>query len=325
MRIWLWLFLITPPAWSQPACPAFTPDKSIPKDRPADHIFRFNGGFVAVVNRVRLDTDGSPISYHPGNKGSTDLCNGLDPIIDGKRITAKSPIEPCATAVKAAIQANWDRSRSPEFCIYGFVAPTTKHPGAKCNAWGGASGSGPIPRQGLGESAPGFFVSTTSVVNPEVKDNNKQARYINSDTIPYVVVPGTLLVANELPRGGVAWAWNEKTKRTATGLFGDTQSQFGEVSIAFAQKLEKGTITPITTAAMNGDGALPWPYGRKNGKVGLTASPSAPVVFVYFSQRPSPALTKFTPEAIEAATVAALQAFGGPDKFTNCLKPLLQP
>src|SRR4051812_25680315 len=87
---------------AQPApasCPTFAPEPSILKIDPRDQVFRFDGGYVALVNELRLDTDGSPIAYHPQNRGTTHLCNGLDPIIAGKRITDKSPSSPCFAAV----------------------------------------------------------------------------------------------------------------------------------------------------------------------------------------------------------------------------------
>ena len=147
---------------SQPArnaCPAFTPDDSVHKISPQDRVFRFDGGYVAIVNEIRLDTDGSPVAYHPENKGTTHLCNGLDPIVDGKRNTDKGRGSPCFAAVDAAIKAGWRRSESPSFCIYGFYAPGSRRPYAGCDAWGGEFGKGEIPRQGPTDPAPGFFVS----------------------------------------------------------------------------------------------------------------------------------------------------------------------
>src|ERR1035437_5274442 len=124
------------PIWILAAqCPnltAFTPPEKI---QSTDRAYRCEGGYVAVIGEMRVDSDGSPVAYHPLNLGTTHLCNGLDPVIDGKRVRDKKrATSPCFAAVEKAIQAKWDPARSPEFFIYGFVAPTT---GAK---WGGPSG-----------------------------------------------------------------------------------------------------------------------------------------------------------------------------------------
>ncbi len=306
-------------------CPVFTADDTISKISPKDRIFRFEGGYLAIVTELRLDTDGSPVAYHPANKGTTHLCNGLDPIIEGKRITDKSSSSPCFAAVRAAIDAQWHRTASPGFCIYGFLAPGNKAAGVNCDAWGGSFGTGEIPLQGANEPAPGFFISTTSTTNPGVFTGDTQARYLNSDATPYAVIPSTLVRRGLLPKkGGIAWAWNPKTGRTASAVFGDTQSKFGEISIAFAQKLEKGEIRAISPSALSGNGEIPWPYGkRRTGEVRLMHSPSAPVALLYFSQPPAPELPSFDPQNLETAAAALLQRTGGPDRMQSCLKAVL--
>lgn len=328
LRVPTLFFVLTVLLRSQPtpgACPVFTPDESIAKITPKDLIFRFEGGYVAVVNEVRLDTDGSPVAYHPLNKGTTNLCNGLDPIIDGKRISDKNAGSPCFAAVRAAMETGWRREASPGFCVYGFYAPGTNSKVLKCNAWGGTFGTGEIPRQGQDDPAPGFFVSMTAGRNPGQAPEDSQRRYLDSDRTPYVVIPGALVRSKSLPASGVAWAWNPKTNRAAAAVFGDTQSKFGEISIAFAQKIEKGRIDPIPPSALTGESPLPWPYGKRStGEVRLMRSPAGPVLFVYFSQAPSPPLASHDPDTIESVTAAFLQRFGGPDRLQSCLKPLLR-
>ncbi len=321
----LTLSVVLRPQTTPGPCPTFAPDVTVGKISPRDRIFRFDGGYVAAVNELRLDTDGSPIAYHPRNKGTTHLCNGADPIVDGKRITGKGAGSPCFAAVRAAIEADWRRTESPAFCIYGFFAPGTYSTALKCNAWGGAFGKGEIPRQGSGDIAPGFFISTTSAHNPGRTGEASQATYLDSDRTPYAVIPSALVKNKSLPRTGVAWAWNPRSNRTAAAVFGDQQSKFGEISVAFAQQLEKGRIDAISPSSLTGESAIPWPYGKKpTGEVRLTASPSGPVVLVYFSQPPAPALAAYDPETIQRAVETLLERFGGPGRMESCLKPLLQ-
>ena len=319
------LSVVLRPQTTPGSCPAFAPEVTVGKISPRDRIFRFDGGYVAIVNELRLDTDGSPIAYHPQNKGTTHLCNGLDPIVDGKRITDKGTGSPCFAAVRAAAKADWARAESPGFCVYGFFAPATYSAALKCNAWGGVFGKGEIPRQGKDDIAPGFFISTTSAHNPGHAGEGSQATYLDSDRTPYAVIPSALVKNKSLPRTGVAWAWNPRSNRTAAAVFGDQQSKFGEISVALAQKLEKDRIDAISPSSLTGESAIPWPYGRKpTGEVRLTGSPSGPVVLVYFYQPPSPALAAYDPETIQRAVETLLEGFGGPGGMQSCLKPLLQ-
>jgi hypothetical protein len=313
----------------QPAtasCPAFRPETTIAKINPADRIFRFDGGFIAVVNELRIDTDGSPVAYHPQNKGTTHLCNGLDPIINGQRILDKSNASPCFGVVRTAILAGWKRASSPTFCVYGFFAQGTSDPRFRgCNLWGGTAGRGEIALQGERDPAPGFFVSTTATTNLAAAAEDEQARYLDADRIPYAVIPGDLVRRSILRKGGIAWAWNPQSDLTAAGVFGDTQNKFGEISVAFAQKLEKGASTPITPDALTGRGVVPWPYGRKpSGDVRLKNSPAGPVVFVYFSALPNPALPNFEASTIEMAARLSADKLGGAEVLKECLRPLLR-
>ena len=181
-----------------------------------------------------------------------------------------------------------------------------------------------IALQTESDPAPGFFVSTTSTTNPGQAADDQQAKYLDADRTPYAVIPGNLVRRNVLRKGGIGWAWNPQSDRTASGVFGDTQSRFGEISVAFAQSIEKGAISPITPQAL-ASGVVPWPYGRRpNGDVRLTNSPRGPVVFVYFSTPPDPSLTNFEPATIDAAAQVLVQRAGGIEVLKQCLRPLLQ-
>jgi hypothetical protein len=76
-------------------CPALTPFAPPEKITATDRAYRFEGGYVAVIGEMRVDSDGSPVAYHPLNLGTTHLCNGLDPVIDGKRERSKKRDSPC--------------------------------------------------------------------------------------------------------------------------------------------------------------------------------------------------------------------------------------
>ena len=297
-------------------CPnltAFTPPEKI---QSTDRAYRFEGGYVAVIGEMRVDSDGSPVAYHPLNLGTTHLCNGLDPVIDGKRVRDKKrATSPCFAAVEKAIQAKWDPARSPEFFIYGFVAPTT---GAK---WGGPSGGKPIPVQAVNDPAPGFFISTTARQVPGAAALPESQRYLNADAIPYVVVPTSLVNGGSLRRGGLAWVWNTAKGHTAPAVMGDVQSAFGEGSVALAQLVESGQLDPLSPAMLNGTGPVPAPYVRTDGKVKVSLNPKGPLVFVYFDGAPSPALPDYRPGTLGTAVDRVLARFGGAEGLKKCLAP----
>ena len=168
-------------------------------------------------------------------------------------------------------------------------------------------------------------MSTTSTTNPGSFANDQQARYLDSDRTPYTVVPGRLVSDKVLLSGGVAWAWNPRSEHISAGVIGDTQNKFGEVSVAFAQRLEKGTITPITPSQLQRGQVVPWPYARsKDGLVRLQHSPKGPNMFVYFSRLPDPPMPVYTTETIEeAATSAVIQHFGSTESLKTCLRPIV--
>jgi hypothetical protein len=294
-------------------CPALTPFAPPEKITATDRAYRFEGGYVAVIGEMRVDSDGSPVAYHPLNLGTTHLCNGLDPVIDGKRERSKKRDSPCFGAVEKAMQAKWDPAGSPEFFIYGFVAPTT---GAK---WGGPSGGKPIPVQGAGDPAPGFFISTTARQVPGAAALPESQRYLNADAIPYVVVPTSLVTGGPLRRGGLAWVWNTAKDQTAPAVMGDVQSAFGEGSVALAQLVESGQLNPLTPTMLTGTGPVPAPYVRSGGKVKLSLNPKGPLVFVYFDGAPTPALGDYRPGTLGAAVDRVLARFGGAAGLKACL------
>jgi hypothetical protein len=317
MRVAGFLILCVIARVASAQCPALTPFTPPAKITATDRAFRFEGGFVAVIREMRVDSDGSPVAYHPRNIGTTHLCNGLDPVIDGKRVTDKGrATSPCFAVVQKAIEAEWDPARSPEFFIYGFVASGPK--------WGGASAGKPIPVQGSGDPAPGFFISTTARQVPGAAELPESQRYLNADLIPYVVVPRKLVTNGPLRPGGLAWVWNPGKGHTAPAVMGDVQSAFGEGSVALAQLVESGKLDPLSPAVLGGAGPVPAPYVRSGGKVKLARNPRGPLVFVYFDGEPSPKLADYRPATLGAAVDRVLARFGGAEAFQACLAPLVK-
>lgn len=103
-------------------------------------------------------------------------------------------------------------------------------------------GNGDPVEQTAGDPAPGYFVSTTTLTNPGFP-REKPAHYIDSSTIPFVVLPGgrfPQFTSQKLLRlGDVGVAYNIANGKMCFTQFCDTgpAKKIGEGSIALAQAL----------------------------------------------------------------------------------------
>lgn len=86
------------------------------------------------------------------------------------------------------------------------------------------------------DPAPGYYVSTTALEDPS-KALRDPARYVNSETIPFVVIPSSPKFGIVL--GDVGFALNLGTGDSSQFVVGDIgpHNQFGEASIAVARNL----------------------------------------------------------------------------------------
>lgn len=92
--------------------------------------------------------------------------------------------------------------------------------------------------QGENDPAPGFYVSPTSLqdVSKQITD---PLRYVNSETIPYFVLPNEKTILGKIKTGDVAYVCNLRNRKTAYAIFADVgpKDKIGEGSIALAKKL----------------------------------------------------------------------------------------
>ena len=319
---------IIPFASAQTSCPTFTavPSAEIPQRSPNDRIFRFDGGFVAVIHDMAVDTDGSAYAYHPRDRGTSYLCDGLDPYDKAthKCESDKTSGSRCFTEVSDAMQADWAPSKSGPFCTYGFEAPGIPAKGTSKKVWGKDFGTGAIPIQSAADPAPGFFISTTALSDPNHPEIS-QRHYLAADTIPYVVVPSRL-VGNGKDfswHPTPAWAWNLKTGYESPAIVGDTERRFGEGSVALAQILQKNAINSITVDQVLGTSSTspPFPYvKKKSGAVRAVSGATGTIIFVYFTK--GPAVRDLSTQGLTQAVGTAFGPLGGEAFFKACLKPL---
>lgn len=135
------------------------------------------------------------------------------------------------------------------------------------NWWGiYTDANGKPVTQSIYHPAPGYYISTTALMNPAFPENHPDA-YIDSERYPFCVVPGNF--GNGWKLGDVGFCLNERTGDNmycATADIGP-QSHIGEVSMLLAKCLglspdpkKGGTSSGIVYVVFPGSdpGYKPW-------------------------------------------------------------------
>ena len=101
----------------------------------------------------------------------------------------------------------------------------------------GDSGGKPVVQTST-DPAPGFYVSATSLQDG-TKDRANPLRYVNSETIPYIVVPSQLLAMAGVKLGDFAVVLNTKNQKLCYAIVADLgpRNRIGEGSIALANAI----------------------------------------------------------------------------------------
>jgi hypothetical protein len=105
------------------------------------------------------------------------------------------------------------------------------------NWWGGPTDSKGMPIiQKIYEPKPGMYVSGTSLINSTFPESS-QYRYVNSEEIPFFVMPGTHYTGAK--PGDCGLVYNMATGDNCYGIFADVgpKDKIGEISIRMAQAL----------------------------------------------------------------------------------------
>lgn len=145
--------------------------------------------------------------------------------------------------------------------------------------------------QGPNDPAPGYYVSKTALED-RTKRETDPARFVDSEQIPFIVLPGDVARRGGARVGDFAIVQNLRNGRTSSAIFADIGPGLGEGSIALARALR------INPDARDG--------GTYRG-----------VLFVVFpgsgNHRPR------TVEEIESESRRLLDEAGGIDSFTRCV------
>ena len=90
--------------------------------------------------------------------------------------------------------------------------------------------------QNAGDPAPGYYISTTSLENTKLLKTNPK-RYVDSESIPYIVLPGRRTFGAGL--GDFCIVYNTANQKVYGGIYADSgpRDHIGEASIAMANAL----------------------------------------------------------------------------------------
>lgn len=150
----------------------------------------------------------------------------------------------------------------------------------------------PAVLQGPHDPAPGYYVSTTSLTDPAVKDCHRQARYVDATKIPFIALPPVIGIIVD-HTGRLAMVGRRAGSAPAAAMQADQASGYGagEGSVELARRL--------------GLNANP----RSGGDDGRN------YIYVVFPERHGfPGNAK----DVEAAALAAFQLWGGMEKYEAC-------
>ena len=112
------------------------------------------------------------------------------------------------------------------------------------NWWGGPTGSDGKPIvQKVYDPSPGLYVCATALVIPGFSDDS-QYRYVDSESIPFFVLPGGH--SNGAKLGDVGLVYNTTTGDNCYGIYGDVgpSDKIGECSIRMAEALKIDDVNP---------------------------------------------------------------------------------
>ncbi len=115
----------------------------------------------------------------------------------------------------------------------------TANAGSPGNWWGIATnGSGTPYIQHAGEPYPGMYVSTTSLLSSSCVDS-MPCRYVDSENIPFFVLPSAVKTAGGITIGDVGFVYNTVTGKGCYAIYADAgpSGSIGEGSIYLANQI----------------------------------------------------------------------------------------
>jgi hypothetical protein len=220
--------------------------------------YKVNGGTAVIVRQdMRVNADGARSAYELNNHGISYLCDGLTARDGNKWVTTK----PCDSLTAEAIEQAQIKDgklhfsdQGPELCIFGFHVEGGRKKVKGCSGTVVGKGHPSATAQLTTVAAPDgslhYLISATSLANRNV---DVTQRYIDSEKIPFFVIPGRWHHEN-IRLGDYAYVYSpnalgikDETLSGPRGSFAvaaDTgpRNKFGEGSIALHQMLVFGEL-----------------------------------------------------------------------------------
>jgi hypothetical protein len=99
--------------------------------------------------------------------------------------------------------------------------------------------------QGANDPFPGLYISPTALYDPNFAHTDPRC-YVNSEIIPYYVMPQSLMDDHNMKVGDMGYVYNQLTNIGCFAILADVgpEGKLGEGSIALAQKIGLTNVSP---------------------------------------------------------------------------------
>lgn len=209
---------------------------------------------------MRVNADGARRAYQVDNHGISYLCDGLTARHGSSFITRNPCASITSSAMKLAEVENNElhfSAEGPELCIFGFdvVGGRKGVPGCRGGSVVGGGHSrakAPLVLVPSSDVPLHYFVSMTALEN---KNDDVTKRWIDSERVPFIVIPSVWLYSN-IRLGDYAYVYSPgelgikqeelRGPRGSYSIVADIgpRDKFGEGSIALHQMLVFGELRP---------------------------------------------------------------------------------
>lgn len=308
------------------------------------------GSAIIIKQDMRVNADGASTAYEVNGHGSSYLCDGLTARHQGKWITHS----PCGDLVSEAIERATIENDvlhfsadGPQLCIFGFHVEGGQANVSGCShvAVGGGHAGAKAPLKSIqaSDTTLQYFVSSTSLRNRNV---DVTERYIDSEQIPFIVVPGKWQY-EQVSLRDYAYVYsptklniNQEALNGPRGSFAivaDTgpRGKFGEGSIALHQMLVFGELrAPPTYQKVAKGGRHPeqaqifHPYqDRRDGDIRAKSNIDSTLWYILFPGSGNSEIDKHTfgvnggspNNNVQFQGEEAAALLGGTDQIISCL------
>jgi hypothetical protein len=144
--------------------------------------------------------------------------------------------------------------------------------GSPGNWWGIATDDNGRPYvQKAHQEAPGFYVSTTALIDHTLQINSP-ARYVHSGKVPFIVLPSSPKFSSSQALGDLAMCFNLESGNSSWALYADIgpKNQIGEGSMALCEALglsdspkNGGTSAEIIVTVFWPGSKIGWPRANR--------------------------------------------------------------